>query len=222
MNEFKKRMLAAAIIAGLGMIGYLMNSQQAVAQQPGPPDGLAVRIVNPVPVPVTGSTTVSGTVAATQSGTWNVGITGTPNVGITGTPNVNVTNPATAPVLTLDISKSAGQVVELQCLRSLAPTPVCEEVPGPSTPTAAYVVPKGQNLVVNSVDITPDNGGGTASFFISRPQQIGSTWFVPQDGFTHSFQYPSGIVFRAGYTFDGTVVFLSSATAIVRGFLAPI
>ena len=29
-------------------------------------------IVNPVPVPVTGSTTVSGTVAATQSGAWTV------------------------------------------------------------------------------------------------------------------------------------------------------
>jgi hypothetical protein len=31
-----------------------------------------------VPLPVTGSTTVSGAVAATQSGAWNVGITGTP------------------------------------------------------------------------------------------------------------------------------------------------
>jgi hypothetical protein len=31
-----------------------------------------MHIVNPVPVPVTGSTTVSGTVAATQSGAWSV------------------------------------------------------------------------------------------------------------------------------------------------------
>jgi hypothetical protein len=94
MHDFKKRMLVAAIIAGLAVIGYLMNSQQAVAQ--GPPGGLAVNIVNPVPVPVTGSTTVSGAVAATQSGTWNV--------GITGTPNVNVKNPATAPVLFLNVN----------------------------------------------------------------------------------------------------------------------
>src|SRR5215467_10429922 len=62
----------------LAIIGTIMNSHQAAAQPPGPTGGLAVNIVNPVPVPVTGSTTVSGTVAATQSGAWNVGITGQP------------------------------------------------------------------------------------------------------------------------------------------------
>src|ERR1051326_4393671 len=41
-------------------------------------------------LPISGSTTVAGTVAASQSGPWTV--------GITGTPNVTVTNPATAPV----------------------------------------------------------------------------------------------------------------------------
>jgi hypothetical protein len=94
MSDFKKRMLVAAIIAGLAVIGYLMNSQQAVAE--GPPTGLAVNIVNPVPLPVTGSTTVSGAVAATQSGAWSV--------GITGTPNVHVANPATAPVLFVNVN----------------------------------------------------------------------------------------------------------------------
>jgi hypothetical protein len=39
--------------------------------QQGPPDGLGVRVLN-TPLPVTGSTTVSGSVAASQSGTWNV------------------------------------------------------------------------------------------------------------------------------------------------------
>src|SRR5215831_18784092 len=74
MTTFQKRALLTAVIAGFAVIGYLMNSQQAVAQ--GPPNGLAVNIVNPVPLPVTGSTTVSGAVAATQSGAWNVGISG--------------------------------------------------------------------------------------------------------------------------------------------------
>ena len=46
----------------------------------GPSDGLNVNVVNTPanPVPVTGSTTVSGSVSATQSGTWTVGISGQP------------------------------------------------------------------------------------------------------------------------------------------------
>jgi hypothetical protein len=94
MKRFKNHLIAVAVLSVLAIIGTIMNSHQAKAQ--GPPGGLAVNIVNPLPVPVTGSTTVSGTVAATQSGAWNV--------GITGTPNVNVTNPATAPVLFLNVN----------------------------------------------------------------------------------------------------------------------
>jgi hypothetical protein len=88
MNRFKNHLIAVAVLSVLAIVGTVMSSHQAVAQ--GPADGLAVKIVSPVPVPVTGLTTVSGTVAATQSGQWNV--------GISGTPNVNVTNPAIAPV----------------------------------------------------------------------------------------------------------------------------
>jgi hypothetical protein len=94
MKRFKNHLIAVAVLSVLAIIGTIMNSHQAKAQ--GPPGGLAVNIVNPLPVPVTGSTTVSGTIAATQSGAWNV--------GITGTPNVNVTNPATAPVLSLNVN----------------------------------------------------------------------------------------------------------------------
>jgi hypothetical protein len=222
MNDFKKRMLLAAINAGLAVIGSLMNSQQAVAQQ-GPPDGLAVRIVNPVPVPVTGSTTVSGTVAATQSGTWNVGISGTPNVGITGTPNVKVTNPATAPVLTLDLSKSASQHVELRC-GNVGFANDFNNCVDPITRNI-YVVPAGQNLIVTSVDINPKAGGGPISSvqigtgYLSV-QPHGGLWFVPTDGVTHSFQYPSGILFPAGFTFDqSNLSFVPNSLVSLRGFL---
>src|SRR5215467_10320755 len=78
MNRLKNHLIAAAVLSVLAVIGTAMNSHQAAAQ--GPATGLAVNIVNPLPVPVTGSTTISGTVAATQSGSWNVGITGTVNV----------------------------------------------------------------------------------------------------------------------------------------------
>jgi hypothetical protein len=84
MKSVTSRLLAAAIIAGLAVIGSMMNSTKVSAQQ-GPPNGLAVNIVSPMPVPVTGSTTVSGSVAATQSGPWNVGITGAPTVSVSNT-----------------------------------------------------------------------------------------------------------------------------------------
>jgi hypothetical protein len=122
MNRFKNLLIVAAVFALLTVIGTVLNTRRVASQ--GPPGGMAVNIVNPLPVPVTGATTVSGAVAATQSGAWNVGITGTPNVkvtnpvtavGITGTPNVNVANTVATPVLTLDISKSASQHVELIC-----------------------------------------------------------------------------------------------------------
>jgi hypothetical protein len=113
MSTFKKRVLGAAIIAALAVIGSLMNCQQSTVRATAGPSVT----IDPtqLPLPVQGSLGVSGTIAANQSGTWNVGITGTPNVAITGTPNVNLTNPATAPALTLDISKSASRHVELLC-----------------------------------------------------------------------------------------------------------
>ena len=105
MNDFKKRMLVTAVIAGLAVIGYLTNSQQAVAQ--GPPGGLAVNIVNPLPLPVTGSTTVSGAVAATQSGTWNVGIAG---------------NSVSNPVLIGDVDNAARRPVQTSLCEANATT----------------------------------------------------------------------------------------------------
>jgi hypothetical protein len=79
-SRFRNHLIVAAGFGVLAVIGTITNSSKVVAQQ-GPPNGLAVNIVNPVPVPVTGSlnitgsTKVEGTVASTQSGAWSVGIT---------------------------------------------------------------------------------------------------------------------------------------------------
>src|SRR5215471_3144867 len=78
MSKLWQCLIGATVFGVLVAIGVPLSSTRAEAQ--GPPDGLAVRIVNPVPVPVTGTSTVSGTVSAAQSGVWNVGITGTPTV----------------------------------------------------------------------------------------------------------------------------------------------
>jgi hypothetical protein len=60
MKRFKNHLIAAAVLSVLAIVGTIMNSHQAAAQPPGPPDGLAVRVVNNSPIPVTG--TVTGTV----------------------------------------------------------------------------------------------------------------------------------------------------------------
>lgn len=135
MNTFKKRMLVAAVIAVLAVIGSLMNSQQSAVRAAGGP----TVTIDPtqLPLPVKGSLGISGTVAATQSGTWNV--------GITGTPGVNVTNPATAPVLFSNVNDPGRipyQVVRtnINCL-----APPCT-VPFPA-------IPNGHRLVLQHVSV---------------------------------------------------------------------
>lgn len=88
MESIKNRLFAAAIIAGLAVIGSLMNSQHVSAQ--APPNGLAVDVIKSIPLQVTGSTTVSG----------NVGITGTPNVNVNSLPAVRLLDePGRSPFL---------------------------------------------------------------------------------------------------------------------------
>lgn len=75
MSRFKNQLIGAGILALLGVTGTIMNAQHnGRGSEP-----VTVVNTNANPVPVTGSTVVSGTVAATQSGTWNVGIHGTPS-----------------------------------------------------------------------------------------------------------------------------------------------
>jgi len=62
MNRFKTQLIAAALLSVLAVIATIMNSHQAAAQ--GPPGSMAVNIVNPLPVPVSGAvtSTVTGSV----------------------------------------------------------------------------------------------------------------------------------------------------------------
>jgi hypothetical protein len=61
MNRYKNQLIAAAVLSVLAVIGTIMNSRQASAQDGGPP----VTIVSPIPLPVTGSisSSVTGTVS---------------------------------------------------------------------------------------------------------------------------------------------------------------
>jgi hypothetical protein len=98
MNRFKNQLIVVAAFTLLAVIGTIMNSRQVEAQ--GPPNGLAVNIVNPIPVPVTGSTTVSGTVA----------ITGQPlGVNVNNSPTVSLTAGTT--VLTKNVDEPGASTI---------------------------------------------------------------------------------------------------------------
>jgi hypothetical protein len=89
-----KNLIVAANIAVLAItVSVVLSQRQAVAQNPNP--GATVTIAGPLPLPVTGSATVSGSVAATQSGTWNVGISGTPSVAVSSLPSTPLLTKAT-------------------------------------------------------------------------------------------------------------------------------
>jgi len=100
MEKPSNKLIAVATLLVLAVAGSIMNSHQSMAQGANGP----IVSIDPtqLPLQVTGSTMVSGSVAATQSGPWTVGVSGAVgatqsgqwNVGLTGTPTVNVVNPA--------------------------------------------------------------------------------------------------------------------------------
>jgi hypothetical protein len=136
MTNFKKRIFATAIIAGLAVIGSVMNSQQSTVRAAGGPTVTIDQAQ--LPLPVQGSLGVSGTVAATQSGAWNV--------GITGTPNVKVTNPATAPVLFVNVNDPGRIPYQSVAANSCSATPSSCQI-------ALTSVPNGHRLVIQHVSV---------------------------------------------------------------------
>src|SRR5215831_8923830 len=194
MKRFKNHLIAAAALSVLAIIGTIMNSHQAAAQPPGPPGGLAVNIVNPVPVPVTGSTTVSGTVAATQSGSWSV--------GIQGTPQVQVTNLSSSPVVTADVSKFASNIVELECdPNSATLSPCILSTPG-AVNGGTFTVPPGQKFVLTSADLeSPPGSGNIVVTLFQGPagiRKVRENWIIPAGSSMIQLQFPSGIVIQSG------------------------
>jgi hypothetical protein len=152
MNDFKKLALVAAIIAGLAVIGSLMNSQQSTVRAAAGP----TVTIDPTQLPllVQGSLGVSGAVTATQSGSWNV--------GLTGTPNVKVANPATAPVLALNVN-DPGRIAYQSSMFGCG---------GGTTNTSCEIdfksVPAGHMLVVQHVSlyIQPTGTPSLANVFV--------------------------------------------------------
>ena len=89
MQKLRNHLVLIAALGTLGAMGWMMNVKPAAAQPPPPAGSAPVTIVGPLPLSVTGVTTVSGVVAAAQSGTWNVAITGNSAASPLSTKNVD-------------------------------------------------------------------------------------------------------------------------------------
>ena len=219
----KKSLFAGTMLIALAGAGVLISGSQNVAK--AGPGATQVSIMSPLPLPITGTATVSGTVGATQSGAWNVGISGTPtvNVGampavsINGTPTVNVGSiPAvslagtptvniggsTGALATQDLSTFASQNVLLQNRTPANTSNFFGMLALSGTGTLSnccYVVPAGKTLVVTSVDIAPVNPGpGTNHIYVYGTQGSNPEIFrhlEVPNASSTHLDYPTGIAF---------------------------
>jgi hypothetical protein len=159
----QKQIVAAGALAALFALGSLFTGSpvgQATAQ--GQAQGAApVRIVSPLPVPVTGTSTVSGTVAASQSGAWNVAAAqaGAWNVAASqaGTWNVNVANTASNPIPAI---LETGQPIHRWVSFDL------DNGNGNILPVQVYEVPFGKVLTIEDVSYV------CATETVSAPQSL--------------------------------------------------
>jgi hypothetical protein len=179
MKTFKNRLFATAIIAGLAVIGSVMNSRQSTIQGAAGPTVTIDQ--TQLPLPVQGFLGVSGNVAATQSGAWNVGIAGTPNVNVaslpavqlSGTPTVNVATPSGAPLMVVNLSD-----------RGRTPYQATTNMPcGNGGCNGSFpAVPSGHRLVVEHL---------SASFLGTAQSPVVASVFSPSPGgFLLSFVVP--------------------------------
>jgi hypothetical protein len=83
VNRFKNRLVVVLLFAVVAVAVTLLNFRQAAAQTTPPPGGgsAPVTIVNPIPLPVTGT------------------------VGFASGSSINVSNPATSPVFVRDVDQ---------------------------------------------------------------------------------------------------------------------
>jgi len=161
MQTLRNKLIAIAVLAILAVVGSLMYSLKAIAQ--GPPDGLAVRIVQPLPVPTTGSASVSGNVGLVPGtsvglvpGT-SVGISGTvalapaTSVGVSGPvglasgTSVSVNNPFSNPVPFRSVTDAVQPTGSNSSCAIASGYWNCED--------GGYVVPSGKRLVIEYVSM---------------------------------------------------------------------
>jgi len=136
----KNRIIAVGggLIA-LGTIGMVMNhgaSPVALRAAGGP----TVTIENPLPLPVTGGVSITGTPNVNVANTPNVNVNNTPNVHVTNSPTVQVGNSSASPVPTVATDNPALQAFQYSN--------------SSSTIGSQFTVPAGKTLVIEQVSFT--------------------------------------------------------------------
>jgi hypothetical protein len=167
MKRFKNHLIAAAVLSVLAIIGTIMNSRPSVLQAAAGP----TVTIDPtqLPLPVQGSTSVSGTVAATQSGTWNVGIAG---------------NSASSPLFTRDADNPARRPFQTSLCSSIL------ETPEPCNAPSSFTVPSNLRLIIEFIGgscATPLGNNGLQELDLGIRTQVGGT------DATYSFPYSFGL-----------------------------
>jgi hypothetical protein len=162
MNRFKNHVIAAAVFSVLAIIGSIMNSHQAAAQ--GPPSGMSVNIVNPLPVPVTGSVTST--------------VTGT--VGLASGASVHVNNTVTDPVRVRNVNDAVQPFQGGGACTVLAGLGACEQ--------NLLLVPSGKRAVIEyfSGGTNPLSVGGADPLLITELGGFATLHHVPNPQFQSS------------------------------------
>jgi hypothetical protein len=150
---------------------------------------------------------------------------------------VQVSNTASNPAVVQGIGKQAAQIVEISC----GDTPAAAGHGGDCTlendfglqggPTF-YIVPSGQTLVIDSVDITTGIGAQSpcmspafVQLLVVDPsaalnESSRDSWLVPGGVGTAHYVYPSGIVVAGGtYVFGLGTTSACSVGVQLRGYL---
>jgi hypothetical protein len=165
MKNYRVLLIVIVLLALLNLIGLLKSSQVVAQNQNQNAD--PVRIISPLPLPITGTSTVSGTVGATQSGNWNVGILGQP-IG------VNVNNPLTV-FLPTHLGVLPSSIVKLTTKLGTTCMPLrsfCQIKPDGTFVTTPFVIPADKYLVITDVAIA--TAGQTPNSFFTVELVIGA------------------------------------------------
>jgi hypothetical protein len=234
MKPFKSYLITATGIALLAVTVSVVGSRPVGAQTgKGPQAPQPVTISSPIPlpvtgtvgltgtsnvnitnssIPITGSTTVSGTVAATQSGSWSVGLSGTPSVnvanssipvtgtvGLSGTPSVNVANSSIPVTGTVGIGNTNSNPVQTVDVEKLARIPYQSSY---RTTTCTNVTncffsftaaPQGYRLVVENL---------SGLFELNNAATAPATGLIEGSNFLNVFAFTS----TNGQIFNGTIM----------------
>ncbi len=210
MKQFAKVLLLTLGFGVLAVVLGFVTSGQVGAQDPGPPGGLDVHVVN-TPLPVTGTVGISGTPTVNLGAGNTVGINGTVKVG----------NSASSPVLVRDVDDAARSAFHASADVGIPDT----RSEGLATITT---VPAGKRLVIEYVSILAQAPTGQKLFaqitvFVDSVGQNHFITLTPQGAFSSTDVFtaaqPTRLYADAGTNVTASL-FRNATTGVVGNTVA--